>query len=323
MDLIYTNASREDMGVLQDCTLDLAYGSGENDFELTTVTSRNVCAPGCLIYAEGTEYGGIVDRMDVKTADGTLVYAGRTWHGVLEGKILAPDKGEDYLTLSGDANRVLERLIARCGLTDLFQADPADSGIVLGSYRMDRYIPAYTGIVKMLSRAGAKLRLRYSAGKVTLSAAARVLYDEDTQAGPLADFDLSRTERKVNHLVCLGAGELAARIVAHLYADGDGAISQTQTFAGADEVAEVYENTNDETEADLLADAAVRFRELRDVDRIEMSLAAAGAAYDVGDQIRAAEQVTGLTVTQTVKKKIVTIRGGEASITCEIGGKIT
>ena len=75
--------------------------------------------------------------------------------------------------------------------------------------------------------------------------------------------------------------------------------------------------------SDLLADAAVRFRELRDVDRIEMSLAAAGAAYDVGDQIHAAEQVTGLTVTQTVKKKIVTIRGGEASITCEIGGKIT
>ena len=35
MDLIYTNQNREDIGVLQDFSLDLAFGSGENDFELT------------------------------------------------------------------------------------------------------------------------------------------------------------------------------------------------------------------------------------------------------------------------------------------------
>lgn len=323
MDLIYANEAREDLGVLRDYTLDLAYGGGENDFELTVSTGENPCAPGYVIYVEGTDYGGVIDRVDVKTESDTLTYAGRTWHGVLEHKILAPDAGEDYLTLTGDANRVLEQLIARCGLEELFQADEADSGIMLRNARMERYIAAYTGIVKLLARAGAKLVMRYTAGRVAVCAVPRVLYDEETQAGPPVDFDLSRTERKVNHLVCLGAGELSARTVVDLYADADGAISQTQTYTGAQEVAEVYENTNAETEADLIADGTARLEELREVDRIELSLSEDGTAYDVGDQVRATEQTTGLTVTQIVRKKIVTIRAGEASVAYEIGGKIT
>jgi hypothetical protein len=32
----------------------------------------------------------------------------------------------------------------------------------------------------------------------------------------------------VNHLICLGSGELQNRIVVHLYVDADGNISQTQ-----------------------------------------------------------------------------------------------
>ena len=33
MDLIFTNTAGEDVGVILKYTLDLAYGSGENDFQ--------------------------------------------------------------------------------------------------------------------------------------------------------------------------------------------------------------------------------------------------------------------------------------------------
>ena len=49
MDLIYANEAREDLGVLRDYTLDLAYGGGENDFELTVSPGENPCAPGYVI----------------------------------------------------------------------------------------------------------------------------------------------------------------------------------------------------------------------------------------------------------------------------------
>ena len=63
MDLIYTNASGEDVGVLQGFTLDLAYGSDENDFQLEVSIDNQAIEAGAYIYIDGTEYGGIVDGL--------------------------------------------------------------------------------------------------------------------------------------------------------------------------------------------------------------------------------------------------------------------
>lgn len=43
MDLIYTNVNREDVGVLKDYAFDLAFGSDENDFELTLDINQHCC----------------------------------------------------------------------------------------------------------------------------------------------------------------------------------------------------------------------------------------------------------------------------------------
>jgi hypothetical protein len=43
MDLIYTNTRLEDVGVLKDYTFDLAFGSDENDFEVTIDSSKHCC----------------------------------------------------------------------------------------------------------------------------------------------------------------------------------------------------------------------------------------------------------------------------------------
>ena len=171
MDVIYTNTAKEDVCVLREYELDLAFGIDENNFECTVSRESNPCQAGCFLYVEGTEYGGIIDAVETDTASGDIVYHGRTWHGILNSKVITPDTGQDYLVLSGDANAVIRKLLSRLGLTALFAASSAESGIRISNFKMDRYIEAYSGIKKMLEKNGGKLCMSYTNGVVMLSAA--------------------------------------------------------------------------------------------------------------------------------------------------------
>jgi len=131
VDLIYANAEKEDVGVMKNFTFDLAFGDDENSFELTTNTNNHVCAAGFILYMEGTEYGGKVDKVRVATANDEIVYIGRTWHGILASKIIEPDAGEDYLVCSGEANAVIGELLSRLGLSDLFNASAENSTLTI------------------------------------------------------------------------------------------------------------------------------------------------------------------------------------------------
>ena len=100
---------------LQDFELDMAFGSDENAFELTCAEGL-APAEGWHVFADGTEYGGIVDERTYEAgrdATGTVTCRGRTWHGVLAGKRLLPDSGSGYLSVSGKAGDVLASLIDR------------------------------------------------------------------------------------------------------------------------------------------------------------------------------------------------------------------
>ena len=78
MDLIYTDKNRKDIDVLSDYELDEAFGKNENNFSLKISLSEHCMEPGCVIYAENTEYGGIIDTLNPNTKDSTLTYKGRT-----------------------------------------------------------------------------------------------------------------------------------------------------------------------------------------------------------------------------------------------------
>ena len=173
MDLIYADETRKDIGVLNSYELDMAYGKDENDFTCSVDRNDHCCSVGFFIYAEGTEYGGIVDRIKVDTEKDAITYSGRTWHGVLESKVICPDPGEDYLILSGEANEVLQAVFDHIGLSGLFIASDVDTEVEISNYQFERYVPAYTGIKKMLKANGMKLQLSWENGMVKASAADR------------------------------------------------------------------------------------------------------------------------------------------------------
>ena len=230
MDLIYTNAAGEDIGVLHDYEFDLAFGADENNFECTILSKNHCMEAGSFLYIEGTEYGGIVDGMEVDTAQGTVKYKGRTWHGILAGNIIEPEQGYDYYVAKGEANDVIAELIAYLDLSMTFTASTEDSGIQIGNYSFHRYTDAYTGIRKMLAEFSAKLKITYQGDTVILSAVPLVDYSteqefEDSQV----DFNVAKNFRPVNHLVCLGSGNLRNRYVIHLFTDEYGGVQPYKT----------------------------------------------------------------------------------------------
>lgn len=315
MDLIYMNSSKEDLGILHDYDFDLAFGSGENDFECRIVSSLHCCEASYFLYVEGTEYGGIIDGIESDTTNDEVIYHGRTWHGILNSKIIEPDTGEAYLAVSGEANAVLGYLLGRMNMGSLFAASTEDSGLTINSYQMNRYIGGYDGIIKMLKTVNAKLLIKFQNGKVVLSAAPIQDYSQGGEVdSDLINFSVKQTVNKVNHLICLGQGELEERLVVHLYADRDGNISQTQTFFGVDEYTAVYDYSSVESEDELLSSGRDKLKELRQQDDIDADINEADDSYDVGDLVGATEHITGIRITVSVTKKIVTIKDGVVAV---------
>lgn len=320
MDLIYTDAKRIDQGVLSAYSFDLSFGADENDFELTLGADELLLEFGSFIYIEGTEYGGIVDGRKTSTKGETITYTGRTWHGMLNSKVIEPDSGENYLVVSGEAGAVIAALLERLGLSALFSA-AVESDVTIKKYQFNRYCAAYDGIKAMLAAAGAKLKIAWRERQVFLSAEPIADYTDSPIDGDIASLTVEKHQQKVNHLICLGKGNLAEREVIHLYANSAGGIGDTQTFTGLEEVCEVYDYSAVESSEELRSGGVKKLKELRDIDKAEISLLESQQLFfDVGDKIGATEYLSGITVAATVSQKIVKINNGEISTEYKAGG---
>jgi hypothetical protein len=542
MDLIYTNKAREDMGVLQDFDLDLAFGSDENNFECTIPAEKHCCESGSLLYLEGTEYGGMVDGIERDTEAKEVKYKGRTWHGILGSKVIEPLKdgearepvvpsrvpdgyteleyiestgtqyidtcvyatqntrlvcdadllsldspdgvpglfgyyvsgtnqfavfystkwqawfgsssvsivgsysgrkvvsldssefkvgessvdvnskgftstlpihlfgfcqnnkhmyaadmklyscqiydngtlvrdfvpckdasgvvglydlangafyqnagsgsftaggdieqpeepvvdettltvyGEDaegnslvgkFLVISGDANECIQFILERIGLADMFDAKAEASGVNIEAYQFDRFTDAYSGLMKMLASAGLKLKTEVRAGKAVSFGEELMDYTTDEEFdSDLVDFVATKTFRDVNHLVCLGSGELENRMVIHLYVDTDGNISQEQTRTGLDDYVAVFDYPNAESEEDLIQNGTEELLKLMEPDKLTMDFDDTTDNYDVGDIVGAYDNITGISVAAVITKKIVTIKNGQITISYKVG----
>lgn len=317
MDLIYTNAKGVDQDVLTAYAFDLSFGASENDYEIT-VGADVPLESGAFVYIEGTEYGGIVDGLKTSTDGDTITYKGRTWHGILNSKVIEPNTGENYLKVSGDAHDVLSFLIARLGLSGLFVALEKPSGVNISTYQFERYCKGYDGIRKMLATNNAKLKIAWEDCCVKLSVVPISDYTDSPVDGDIAPLTVEKYDMKVNHLICLGKGELAEREVVHLYVDQFGRIGNVQHYTGLDEYSEVYDNTSTD---DLTKDGKAKLKELRDNDKAEISIPEnEEITFDIGDIVGASEIKTGVTVSATVTQKIVKINNGAIRIEYKTGG---
>lgn len=320
--LIYTDANRIDQGVLSNATLDLEYGRDESDqantFEVSIDRNSKIrLEDKALVYIEGTEYGGKITGIGTNTGEDVITYKGMTWHGLLNAHVLGPDSGQDYLVLSGEAHTVIRSLIERMNLQDIFTAPMTSSGINI-NYQV-RYEYGYFAILAMLTASSAKLKMTYDNGMVVLSAEPIADYsDSDELDTTQIELEIDKDYLPVNHLVCLGEGELKNRIVLHFYADTDGNVSTTQSLFGADENTLIYDYTN--ADSDELSDKGQeKLKELQNCDTVKVDIPE-GRVLDIGDLVGAIDPITGIYVATEVTYKTVTISSnGIVSIAYKVG----
>lgn len=316
VDLICADENGVPFHAVSDCVFDCAWGSGENDFELTLYDGTVLPDRG-LVYVDGTEVGGIVDHMKDELSDGVSVvtYSGRSWHGMLAGKVLQPDSGQDYLKVSGPVNQVLSNLLARIGLSDVFKVR-ADSTKTIPTFQFDRYCTAYDGIRRMLAANDLKLMFQEVDGTIWMYAQPIVDHN-DTVDSDLIDFSITKDYRRTNHMIGLGKGDLKNRLVIHYYADASGKVSSACTFKGRDEIAAVYDYSSAEKD-ELDKQTKKQLQDLQGAGAVDVTVHD-GLSLDVGDRVAGCDHVTGLTVTAVVLKKIVKLSGGLLSVSYEVG----
>lgn len=312
--LIVTDTSHNDVAAVESFDMDLAYGLDEQDFEISFESP--LLTGGELLYIDGTAYGGVVDIVETESHSTVTTYRGRTWHGILSGKIIAPAYDQDYVTVSGEANACIGQIIQRVGLSGLMSVSGASSGIQITSYQFARFVNAYDGLVSMLAASGAKLVMKRQNGTVELSAAPIRTISDEVDSDVLA-FTQSVNHRVPNHLVCAGEGELDERVRLDLYADAQGNVSETQTLFGVDEIAVYYDYTGADLEQ-LRTEGTKTLRDFQVQGNIDADVEGAGD-WDVGDVLTSTDNRIGRSVTAQIVKKIVKVSMGNLSTSYEVG----
>lgn len=313
MELIYTDEACVDRGVLRFASGDFSVGV-ENTWSLDVPLPTPV-SEGCLVYVDGTEFCGVVDDYETVTGSGVATISGRTVQGVLATNVICPPEGSDRLSVSGDANECIAAVLENVGLGLPFQAAAGESGVRVDC-ELDRFVDAYAGIASMLDASGAKLVVEVSGARVTLGAAPRrveVGYDGETSRVRV------RRSRAVNHLVCLGSGELQEREVIHLYADEHGNVGTTQRIFGMAHMAAVYDYNNADA-AELRSEGEKKLSEMQSADAASIDDAVAGA-WDVGDVVGARFGDEGEIVSEVVTEKIARVSGRSVVVEYKTGSK--
>ena len=326
--LILADQNLRDILPVMDSDIDFAVGSDENDYEIKIRRDRwdNRYIFGNVLYIKDTEYGGIIGEMDTNTAEDTISLKGRTWRGKLDKKIIKPPGGQDYKTVSGELNSVLNSLVTE-QFDDYFIVSQIDTGVTVSNYQFERYCTLLSGINKMLKSVGYRLQIKYiqqergQPAYVELAAVPIVDYSEQIELSQDSklNFTFENKRNGVNHLICLGKGELQDRQVIDLYVQRDGSIGHTQYYTGIQEVAETYDYSS--AEADELEEKGVeRLQELMNSTSFSMDVESLGMNVEVGDIIGGRDYLTGMYAAKPITKKIYKVENGKPSLEYEIEG---
>lgn len=326
-DIVVATSAGVELRALLFREYDFEIGDKENSFLITCNRAEWENIPDkARAYIPGTEYGGIYKLLKSETRDGSGIVAigGYTWRGMLQNHIICPPSGADYALDTGELNAVIAARASEA-LPGLFEGSSESTGVTVTSYRYNRYCTLYNGLKDMLKSVGYKMRITYSQdrGKVIVDAVPIVDYSNQIEYSSDMNANYSMTINKmgVNHLICLGQGELQNRTVVHLYSDVNGVISRTQTQFGEDEVADVYDYAGAERD-DLIQSGTDTLAGKLPKNEFSIELESVQDVA-VGDIVGSRDYTTGNTMTAPITTKIVKWKDGFEEVEYQLAEEVT
>lgn len=322
-DVVLAKPNGEEVGVMLFTAYDFEIGDFENSFLVTCLRPEwEKIEDGSRIYIPGTEYGGIYRRTESATKLGTIGAGGFTWRGMLQNKILCPPSGADYATDSGELNQIIGARVSTA-FPGLFVGSSESTGVTV-SYQYARYVSLYDGLKAMLKSVGYKMQISYDQERcaVVVGAVPIVDYSDEIEysSDMNADYEMVRDLTGVNHLICLGQGELRNRVVVHLYVDANGNISQRQTFFGADEIAKIYDYAG-ASRADLIQYGTDQLSQYANETSFKIELDS-DKDVGIGDIVGGRDYISGIKMTAPITTKVVTWKEGFETIEYKLSDEV-
>lgn len=322
--VIVADASGKELRTLLFSSYDFEVGRTENSFQVEIKRQEYKYIPKSgRIYIPGTEYGGLFRELDTSTKNDTIMPGGLTWRGMMQKKIIVPPSGQDYATDSGELNAIIKARV-EAAFPGMFVGSDTSTGVSV-TYQYERYCTLEDGLTKLLKTAGYKLNIEYSQAEKAVVVSAVPIVDFSGNIEFSSDMQLHYLMHMqgdgVNHLICLGQGELKDRTVYHLYVDQNGNIGTTQYYFGADEVAEVYDYAGAELD-DLIQSGKERLREIMNDNRFEITVNPS-IEIAVGDIVGGRDYLSGMTMTAPITGKIIKWANGFRSVEYRIEDEIT
>lgn len=278
------------------------------------------------IFVTGEEFGGIIGGKKTDTSDGMIILKGRSWRGILSKKIIEPPAGEDYKIVSGELNYILRTLITAAGLGKLITVPEESTGVTVTSFQFDRYITLLEGIDKLLASKNYRLQIDYirqelALGYVQMQAVPVTDYSDQVELSQnnRLQFTFEETKNGVNHLICLGKGELKDRVVLHLYIQKNGTVGTTKYYTGLQEVIDVYDFSSAESE-ELTEKGTEKLLELANQKQFAMDITKTDINMQIGDIIGGRDYITGMSIKKPIINKIYTLQNGRAGIEYRLKG---
>lgn len=311
-EIIVARANGEELRSALYTEYDFETGDDKNStFLVTFLKDEWKSIPdGGRLYIPQTEYGGLYKKTEVVSKYGTVAAGGYTWRGMMHRKVIEPLSGEDYAVDSGELNDIIGSRVSTA-FPNLMVGSNASTEVTV-SYQHKRYCTLYDGLKDMLASVGYRLRLAYDQeqAKVVVDAAPIVDYSSEIEysSDMNAHYKMTLDYMGINHLICLGAGELRNRVVIHLYVDRNGVISTTQSLFDEDEVVGIYDHKG--AEYDELMKSGIEQLE-RDINRSKFSIDLdAVKEVAIGDIVGSRDYTTGYTVKAPITTKVVKFREG-------------
>lgn len=288
-----------------DITTDL--NNYTNDFEIEMILPDSADdllwmenRISCIVFVDGTEFGGEIKGSIINIAENTITYTGRTWRGTLEQYIIEPPAGQDYLVVDGRITDILRTLPMNPYITVV--DTPGVKLVFL--YKFERYVHANKGIDGMLTDGNNDFRSSFVFSEANMNVAMtidpprdlRELIEVSQDYNSKIQLQIVRDGNTPRHLICLGQGELHEREVIHLYADDDWNITRTP-IAGAYPV-DTYDISNSEN---LLSDGTKKYTEII-CDHKQVKVTIDDLNIKLGDIIGARDHLTGEYVSAEISK---------------------
>lgn len=330
MGFVIADEHKKEIGYLSGhAGLDMEIGK-QNDFE-TIIGKETAHALGLgygrFLFMVDSEFGGMFTGSESWTDSAEMKWRGITWRGLLERDVIIPPPAQDYRIVSGEANDILRLILAENSAAgSLFTVPNISTGVIFPEYRFGRYVTKLDGLSKMLFSQGLKLLFRAVYGapgapfEVRVTAVPIQDYSETLEYSQDSRVNIEIVSRRggINHLICLGKGELRDQQRIDLYVQADGSIGDAKHYTGAAERIAVYSNDSAENLSNLREGGTDELR--KSMDAVSLSMKVKSFDVEIGDIVGGRDRNTGITLKQPVTGKILRVQNNQESIEISVGG---